>query len=429
MGFGMKKLLWLAALWLGGVVFSRATPLDDYVHAPDTNFAWRVLETTRQDGATVTRVGFISQCWRGTLWTNYIWIVRPPELRHPQYAALIIGGDEGTNLLKEATAAARRAGAWAVALSRIPNQPLYDGRKEDKLIAYTFDQYLKTDDDSWPLLLPMVKSAVRAMDLTQSWLDSQHLPRPEKFVVTGASKRGWTTWLTAAVDARVAAIAPRVFDMLNLKAQTDWAQKVYGRQSEQIQAYVELGLVDRMDTPGMRRLSSFVDPYAYRDRLQMPKLVLLGANDPFWTVDSPRHYWADLPGPKLLFEAPNTGHHLGGDSLRSFAAFFQCLAEGRALPEVTWQMSGTNPPGVTVTFNPAPKEAWLWTAVSTNRDFRPAHWTSRPLPLAAGAREVSATVKTPASGYRAFMVVLTFASPDGDYKLSTPVQVTPDNLR
>ena len=425
----MKRLVWAAIFAFVGVVSLRATPLDDYVHAPDTNFAWRVLETNKRDGFTVTKIGFISQRWQGGLWTNFIWIVQPPKLRNPQFAALIIGGDQGTNMLREAAGAAQRAGAWAVALSRFPNQPLYDGRKEDQLVAYTFDQYLKTSDETWPVLLPMVKSAVRAMDLTQTWLESQHLPRPEKFVVTGASKRGWTTWLTAAVDPRVVAIAPRVFDMLNMKAQTDWAQKVYGRQSEKIQAYTDLGLVDKMSTPEMQRLCGFVDPFAYRDHFVMPKLILLGANDPWWTVDSLRNYWNDLPGPKLVFDSPNTGHALGRDSQQAFAAFFQFIADGWALPEMSWQMNGNGAPGVKVTFNEPVKRALLWTATSPTRDFRPAKWTSRLLPLALEAREVSASVTPPASGYAAFMVELTFASVGGDYKLSTQVQVTPDDIK
>ena len=55
----------------------------------------------------------------------------------------------------------------------VPNQPLVfaddpgNQRNEDAIIAYTFDKFLKTQDPTWPLLLPMAKSAVRAMDTIQ----------------------------------------------------------------------------------------------------------------------------------------------------------------------------------------------------------------------------------------------------------------------
>lgn len=40
----------------------------------------------------------------------------------------------------------------------------------------------------------------------------------EEFYVGGESKRGWTTWLTAAVDKRVKAAIPVVMDLMGMTA-------------------------------------------------------------------------------------------------------------------------------------------------------------------------------------------------------------------
>src|SRR5690625_7952878 len=41
-------------------------------------------------------------------------------------------------------------------------------------------------------------------------------PEIENFVVSGASKRGWTAWTTAIFDDRVIAVAPAVIVLLNI---------------------------------------------------------------------------------------------------------------------------------------------------------------------------------------------------------------------
>ena len=81
-----------------------------------------------------------------------------------------------------------------------------------------------------------------------------------------------------------------------MRKQTEWAEMMYGKQSEQIKDYTDLNLVARMDDPKMKRLRSMIDPYSYRERYTMPKLLLLGTS-PYWVVDSLRHYWEDLPEP------------------------------------------------------------------------------------------------------------------------------------
>jgi len=268
---------------------ARADALEDYVAKPDTNYTWKQLSRTNDADCSITHLALVSQEWREGAWRHHMQVVRPDKARNPGIAFLFITGDgDGRKNVELLKTLAQRAGAIAAVVTKIPNQPLYEGRKEDALIAYTFDQYRKSGDETWPLLFPMVKSAARAMDAVQAFAQQEYQQKIEKFVVGGASKRGWTTWLTGAVDPRVTAIAPMVIDMLNMKAQTDWAEKVYGRQSEQIRDYTDLHLVEKVDDPVMVKLRGWVDPYSYRQRYNMPKLLLLGTNDPYCTVDSLR---------------------------------------------------------------------------------------------------------------------------------------------
>jgi PhoPQ-activated pathogenicity-related protein len=276
----------------------------------------------------------------------------------------------------------------------------------------------------------MVKSAVRGMDAVQALARREFNQSIERFVVSGASKRGWTTWLSAAVDPRVQAIAPRVIDMLNLKAQTQWAQKVYGAQSDRIRAYTELHLIERMDDPRMIELRGWVDPYSYRTRYKMPKLLLLGTNDPYWTVDALHNYWDDLPEPKLVFQTPNAGHDLAGgrEATETLAAFVQMVADRQPLPRMTWkfEQAGSNAVTLAVALNQPAKAFRLWTATSPVRDFRKAQWFSTKLP-ANSPINVVGRIETPETGFRACLIEAELTSPTGPaYKLSTEARVTPD---
>jgi PhoPQ-activated pathogenicity-related protein len=66
-----------------------------------------------------------------------------------------------------------------------------------------------------PPLIPLRQAVVRAMDATTEFITKTHNAAVQKFIVAGASKRGWTTWTTGAVDSRVIAIIPIVMGELD----------------------------------------------------------------------------------------------------------------------------------------------------------------------------------------------------------------------
>ena len=416
----------IAALWIA----SARAGLDEYVKKPDPAYAWAFEETTEVPRATIHRLKLTSQVWEGITWTHVVSVIEPTEIRYPDAMLLYItGGRIGEGPRSGDIAAglsfAKSCQARVVVLPQVPNQPLLGGKNEDTLIAETFVRYLESKDEEWPLLFPMVKSAVRAMDAAQAFAKERNKP-VDRFVVTGASKRGWTTWLTGAVDPRVKAIAPMVIPTLNFKAQNKHQLENFGRYSDQIDDYTARGLMEKLDTPEGLRLWHLVDPLTFRDRLTMPKLQINGTNDPYWTLDSMNLFWDDLKGPKYVVYLPNAGHGL--DQHREYAtegvgAIFHNAIGGKALPEITWKHSDT-PSGalqLSVTSNPAPKSAQLWTAISDSLDFRKSKWSS--IPLKTGTSIVGDVAK-PDKGNVALFADLEYEVDGLSYHLSTQLRQT-----
>ena len=264
-------------------------------------------------------------------------------------------------------------------LFNIPNQPLWD-MKEDDLIAHTFGKYLETKDDTWPLLFPMTKSAIVSMNVVQK-VAKQNGMQFDKFVVTGASKRGWTTWLTAASgDRRIVGIAPMVFPNLKFDTQMTKQMTDWGKYSDQIADYTRRGLQEQLATKTGQDLMHMVDPYSYKDKIKMPTLIVNGTNDPYWTVDSTSVFWNDLHQSKWLLEVPNAGHGLE-DRIRvvsTVGAFARSMAGQFKMP-VLDAKSDVDKDHNKVSFNldggaGAPVGVSIWHAESDSKDFRGSKW-------------------------------------------------------
>jgi PhoPQ-activated pathogenicity-related protein len=432
---------------------SKLTALDRYVAAPDSSYAWKVARELPVEGggATASLIDLTSQRWlteqevERPLWTHWLVVVKPAVVKSDVGLLFITGGSLDRQPPARPSAwlldAARDTGTVTAELRLVPNQPVvfkddpaHKPRSEDDFIAYTWDKFLRTGDEKWPARLPMTKSAVRAMDAITAFTKS-----PEgggqavsRFVVSGASKRGWTTWTTAAVDTRVIAIAPAVIDLLNIEPSFVHHWRTYGAWSDAIKDYVEQGIVNWMGTPEYHALMKIEEPYEYRDRLTMPKLMLNASGDQFFLPDSSQFYFDDLKGEKHLRYVPNTSHSLDkSDALETLQSFYAAIVSSTPRPEFKWTFEKNG--AIKVVSKQRPDAVLLWQAVNPKeRNFRldkiGAAYQSTPL-TPSGPNTWVAKIAAPPSGWSASFVELTFPS-GGKYplKLTTAVRVLPDTL-
>jgi PhoPQ-activated pathogenicity-related protein len=377
--------LCLALLSIVACSSQETFPLRDYVSASDSAFGWEEVSGSELvGGATLRRLELVSQVWQSAEWRHRIDIVVPQKIEsNPTQVLLVIAGDAGDDgFLTYAGLIASRIGAPAAVLYDVPNQPLLGGLREDALIAESFARYLEDGDEKMPVLLPMVKSAVRAMDVIEELVEVDLGMHVSGFVVTGGSKRGWTTWLTAAVDDRVSAIAPLAYDNLNMSAQMQHQLDIWGSYSRQISDYtrrdIQQILLSGEDSG--RRLEAMVDPYAYRAGITVPKLIVTGTNDTYWPLDAGDLYLDDLEGETFMLNVPNAGHGLESGIDRVVGGLLALFlhADGRIdLPTLGWDVSeGDGDALLSLTSDLDPVAVRVWIGTSTSGDFRGSNWTA-----------------------------------------------------
>lgn len=418
-----KILILLSPLFLM-VSNSYSQTLIDYVGKEDGCFNWELLSKEKIEGVSVYNIDLISQEWKNIVWTHRLVVSVPEILTNPDLGILFITGSWKGNQPEEVLyiqEMSRNLGCVAAALFDVPNQPLFDGLREDALIAYTLAKFVETNDEEWPLLLPMTKSAVKAMTAIQEFSKKEFGMSIDGFVVTGASKRGWTTWLTAACDERVKGIAPLVYDNLNIKAQFEHQRELWGDLSAQIHDYTDLGLDKLVDFPIGDSLLAIIDPYSYRDRIVVPKFIINGSNDPYWAIDAVNLYFEDLPGDKYILYVPNSGHELQDRErvIKSISTFYLCLAEHIPFPEISWNFTEDERSISLELFSDIePTKAGVWYAESSNKNFVYSVWDY----IEAQESELGYTVKLnkPQDKNLALFGELYYRIGDGELYLCTP---------
>ena len=412
-------------VWLSGLLGPEAGELRGFVARPDSSYAWKRSSVSGRAALDLT-----SQTWQGQKWRHDVVLVEPEGGVRVKGGAIIevTGWTPNERDFAYGQLLADSSGMVVALLFQVPSQPLW-GFEEDDLIAHTFEKYFETGDPSWPLLFPMVKSVKSAMDALGESTKGSNNPLT-KFVVTGGSKRGWTTWLVGSLDdPRVVGLAPAVFDNLDFVAQLERQKAYWGAYSPMIADYTDRGLQDLLGTDRGKALIRLVDPVYSLPKV--PTLVLTATNDAYWTVDSAQVYWSRLTMPKWSLAIPNAPHTMGdrgwwAPSLGLFAA--SCVGS-RPMPSVSSSLSLEGDKWrLSIDVSPGPASYKVWRATSEDLHFDQMVWSvaeTKDVPVADGRRAIWVEGDRGKSLNTAVLVEFLFKTEHGPLRLTTPVYLAP----
>lgn len=424
--------------------------LETYVNQIDPATSYELVHESKGDGYTYYVIRNVSQNWlttdevTETTWWHWVSFVIPDKLEHDVSFLMISGGSTNTKLPespdKMLVEAALSTNSTAIKVHNIPFQPLtfvgdtVEKRVEDGLIAYGWREFMergaKDEDAIWLARLPMTKAVITAMDAVTDYTNTKLGMNLGKYVVAGGSKRGWTTWTTAAMDDRVIAMAPIVIDVLNLVPSFQHHWRSYGFWAPAIKDYEREGIMEWMGTKEYDRLLEITDPYSFLDAFtDIPKLLINGSGDQFFLPDSWQFYWHELKGEKHLVYIPNAGHSLdNSDAVQILLGFYKRILTDQALPEYSWEVTDTHI-NVSVDSNNPPVQVKLWEANNTEtRDFRidvfGPGWKETVLSATEnGVYEIP--ISAPEKGWKGHFVELTYAG-SAPIKVTTGIKVLPE---
>lgn len=425
---------------------------------------WR-LENKEYDAVkkvSVETYTLTSQIWpkpelskHSLLWEHTLIIYRPDSVKTEQALLYVDGGTRRSlsitdkkhfHFLDFKRIAAETASV-VIDLRDVPNQYLtFDdevSRTEDSIVAYSWNRYLDQPEQNayWPVHLPMTKAVIKAMDAAQEILAQNNQLKISHFVVAGASKRGWATWLATLSDQRINALVPIVIDILNTKKNILHIHDSYNNWPAAFHDYVEQNIPDRINTPEFDSLMRIEDPLAYLDsakgdfykkRLELPKYIISASGDDFFVPDSLNLYLGKLPGETQVRVAPNQSHYINMQLVENdLLAYYRTIVNHSPRPSLNWTSNSAGELETVVT-SEKPGSVLLWEAVNLSaRDFRLSElifYSAKVLPGSCDTNNhctYPVNSATPAKGWKASFVEVSFQQAQGDpLVLTTSTYIT-----
>ena len=405
----------------------------------------------------------ISEVITPTQWNNIIDIYIPRKTIKEGSAFVYI--DSGDNYDKEGkplsvsqvnpifTGLLQQMGANTILvdIKDIPTQYLnINGvaKKEDAIIAYSWNKFIN-DPIHYiyhPLHLPMQVAVSQSMTLVQNELKNKLGIVINKFVISGTSKRGWTTWMVALADNRVVATIPMVIDILNTTKQLPHIFDSYGKHWPiALTDYYKESIPQYLDTTNplysnYLKLIKVEDPYSYLNNPKykyklkhLSNYVINSSGDDFFTPDASKYYFNDLLGSNTLLYVPNSSHNIGKSGflsklITSVSAYYNRIVSKHELPSIKWHSTKLeHSRKITVHVNELPTKAVLWVAHNKiTRDFRYAcniKYTPIDVQINKVTKQISASYSLSNLGWNSGFLELDFK--DG-LTVSSQIYIDPD---
>ena len=249
-----------------------------------------------------------------------------------------------------------------------PNQPMYYleekarnlKRTEDAVIAYSWRHFIDNPTDyQWILQIPMNKAIINTFNAVQHFTENSiYGITLQNYVISGDSKRGWTSWLTAALDQRVIGSLPKVFDLVRTRETLHGHYRALGGWSFAFNPYYNENLTNHLDDQIFEELQCFIDPddwtYQYQNR-NLPIYHTGATGDEFFLVTDINVWLEDYlrthtnPTPNFWMRyLHNAEHSQIGHELFQYSSdislriFYLAMAKNNwqnIIPKVTWENS------------------------------------------------------------------------------------------
>ncbi|CAI5503951.1 unnamed protein product, partial [Closterium sp. Naga37s-1] len=107
---------------------------------------------------------------------------------------------------------------------------------------------------------------------------------------------------------RVVGMVAYGFDLLDFGRNFQHLHDSLGAWPVILKFYATFNVTSQLQSPQFQRLTEDTDPYYFRERLTMPKLLVSAANDEVLALDDTYIWWNDMPEPKLLKIMANSEH-------------------------------------------------------------------------------------------------------------------------